>query len=115
MSFTRALWKRFGIQPTSAHIEEVQRFITRWRRILNPWFARTDAEAVRDMERSCYGVIGGMGLIFGCTPRLPSSWETVVEVSAFVVGSVAFWLSLRLRSIRRLFDSAGPQAFSDLK
>lgn len=96
-------------------IKEAQQFATRCRRILSPWFARTDAEAVRDMERSCYGVIAGMGLIFGCIPRLPSSWEIGVEASAFVVLVIAFWLSLRLRAIRRLFDAAGPQSFSDLK
>jgi hypothetical protein len=95
--------------------KEAQRFATRCRRILVPWFARTDAEAVRDMERSCYGVIIGMEVIIGCNNKLSSSWEIVVAVSAFVVLIIAFWLSLRLRAIRRMFDSAGPQAFSDLK
>jgi hypothetical protein len=29
-----------------------QEFVARWRRILIPWRAHTDADAVRDMERS---------------------------------------------------------------
>jgi hypothetical protein len=105
-----------GITPVMIMTtKEAQQFVTRWRRILMPWCARTDAEAVRDMERSCLGVFAGMALVVGCNKTFSSSWEIVVAVSAFVVAMIAFWLSLRLRTIRRLFDSAGPQAFSDLK
>lgn len=96
-------------------ITQAQEFVARWRRILIPWRAHTDAKAVRDMERSCIGVIGGMALIVGCATTLPSAWKIGVEAFAFVVGMVAFWLSLRLRAVARLFDKAGPQSFSDLK
>ena len=80
-----------------------------------PWRAHTDAQAVRDMERSCIGVISGMALVIGCATTLPSAWKVGVAVFAFIIMSVAFWLSLRLRAVARLFDSAGPQSFSDLK
>jgi hypothetical protein len=82
---------------------------------LVPWRAHTDAEAVRDMERCCIGVIGGMALVIGCATTLPSTWKVGVALAAFIVAGIAFWLSLRLRVVRRLFDSAGPQSFSDLK
>ena len=94
---------------------QAQEFVTRWRRILIPWRAHTDAQAVRDMERSCIGVIGGMALVIGCAATLPSAWKVCVSVFALIVMSVAFWLTLRLRAVARLFDSAGPQSFSDLK
>ena len=80
-----------------------------------PWRAHTDAEAVRDMERSCIGVIGGMALVIGGAMTLSIPWKLGVAVLAFVVAAFAAWLSLRLRAVRRLFDSAGPQSFSDLK
>ena len=97
-------------------IAQAQKFVARWRRILVPWRAHTDAEAVRDMERSCIGVIGGMALVIGCAATLSSPWWKLgVAVLAFVVAAIAFWLSVRLRAVRRLFDSAGPQSFSDLK
>jgi len=67
------------------------------------------------MERSCYGVLGGMALVIGITSHSPSAWGSAVAMLAFIIFAVAFWLSLRLRAARRLFDSAGPQSFSDLK
>jgi hypothetical protein len=99
----------------SMTITQAEEFVTRWRRILIPWRAHTDAEAVRDMERSCIGVIGGMALVIGCATTLSSPWKLGVAALALAVAVVATWLSLRLRAVRRLFDSAGPQSFSDLK
>ena len=96
-------------------IPQAQEFVARWRRILIPWRAHTDAEAVRDMEHSCIGVIGGMALVIGGATTLSSPWKLGVAVLAFVVAAIAAWLSVRLRAVRRLFDSAGPQSFSDLK
>jgi hypothetical protein len=96
-------------------IPEAQNFVARWRRILISWHACTDAKWVRDMERSCMGVMGGMALVIGCSPSHPSSWTLGVALVAFVILVIAFWLSLRLRAVRRLFDSAGPQSFSELK
>lgn len=94
---------------------QAQEFVARWRRILIPWRAVTDAQAVRDMERSCVGIIGGMVLVVACSTTLPVTWKLPVAVTAFVIAALAFWLSLRLRAVRRLFDAAGPQSFSDLK
>ena len=96
-------------------IAQAQEFVARWRRILIPWRAHTDAEAVRDMEHSCIGVIGGMVLVIGGVTTLSFPWKLGVAVLACVVAAIAAWLSLRLRVVRRLFDSAGPQSFSDLK
>ncbi|MEI6784486.1 MAG: hypothetical protein WCQ21_26630 [Verrucomicrobiota bacterium] len=96
-------------------IAQAQEFVARWRRILIPWRAHTDAEAVRDMERSCIGVMGGMTLVIGGATTLSSPWKLGVAVLAFAVAAIAVWLSVRLRAVRRLFDSAGPQSFSDLK
>jgi hypothetical protein len=96
-------------------IPEAQQFVARWRRILIPRHACTDAKRARDAERSCIGVIGGMALVIGCSTTLSSSWKIGVAVFAFIIAAIAFWLSLRLRAVCRLFDSAGPQSFSDLK
>jgi hypothetical protein len=94
---------------------EAQQFVLRWRRILIPWQATTDAEAVRDMERSCLGIMGGMVLIFSCSATVPSSWKAAVMSVAFAIAALAFWLSLRLRVVRRLFEATGSQSFTDLK
>jgi hypothetical protein len=95
-------------------IAQAQEFVARWRRILIPWRAHTDAEAVRDRGRSCIGVIGGMALVIGGAKTLSFPWKLGVVVLAFVVAAIAACLSLRLRAVRRLFDSTGPQSFTDL-
>ena len=94
-------------------ISEAQQFVGRWRRILIPWRAHTDAEAVRDMERSCIGMTGGMALVIICAFSLPSDLEGLAALAVVVMG-FAFWLSRRLRQIRRLFDAAGAQSFTEL-
>ncbi|MBP9902833.1 MAG: hypothetical protein V9H26_21615 [Verrucomicrobiota bacterium] len=94
---------------------QAQEFVARWRRILIPCRGHTDAQAVRDMERSCLGVIGGMTLTVACATTIPSAWKVCVAGFALIVMAIAFWLSLRLRAVARLFDSAGPQSFSELK
>ncbi len=43
---------------------EAHKFVARWQRILKPWFARTEAEALRRMYRSLLGTMGGGALIF---------------------------------------------------
>ena len=99
-------WRRVTDLERSAQFDtfmtmlpEAQEFVARWRRILIPWRAHTDAEAVRDMERSCIGVIGGMALVIGCATTLPSSWKIGVAAFAFIIAAIAFWLSLRLRAV----------------
>jgi hypothetical protein len=42
---------------------QAHQFVARWRRILIPWFAKTEAEALRDIERSCIGMAGGSFLM----------------------------------------------------
>ena len=94
---------------------QAQEFVARWRRILIPWRAHTDAEAVRDMERSCAGIAGGL-LLTLCMAST-SSWAArnyIVWFSA-VVAVFSLFLSFRLRAIRRLFDEAGVQSFEELR
>ncbi len=95
-------------------ILEAERFTARWRRILIPWQARTDAEAVRDMEKSCFGVVLGMGLVALMavySDKLPDS----IGALALIVSLFAAWLNYQLRAIRRLFDAVDAKSFADLK
>ncbi len=98
-------------------IPEAQGFVGYWRRILIPWPAHTDVEAVRAMERSCLGVsVGPAFAIVLCSPSLPIwSWPLGYIVPILIVGILAFCLSLRFRAIRRLFDDTGAQFFSELR
>lgn len=91
-----------------------QIFVARWRRILIPWGAKTEAEAVRDMERSCMAVILGMFLFLGFNEG-ESAWSFGLDVLVVAAGLTAMWAGLRLRGIARLFDLAGPQSFPDLQ
>lgn len=77
--------------------------------------ANTDAQWVREAERACLGVFGGMAMVFGSSLRLHSFWGISVSAFALIIAAIAFWLSFRLRAIRRMFDSKGPQYFSDFK
>lgn len=82
---------------------QAHQFVARWRRILIPWFAKTETEALRDMERSCIGMLGGAVLVFVmASTRMSGSfvWQAVA-----ILGGVAFLfalvLVLRCRSARR--------------
>ena len=90
-------------------IAEAQKFVARWRRILIPWPAYTDLEAVRHMERSCLGI--SVGLLV-CSITLPIwSWPWAVIVPILVISASAWWLGLRFRAARRLLEAAGVQSF----
>ena len=87
---------------------EAHKFIARWRRILLPWFARTEREALRDMERSCVGMTGGGVLIFtiAATRMHDSSyWQAMALLGVFQFG-VSLSLVLRFRQARRALDQS---------
>jgi hypothetical protein len=94
---------------------QAQEFVARWRRILIPWRAHTDAEAVRDMERSCTGIAAGL-LLTLCMAST-SSWaaRNYIVWSSAVVAVFSLFLAFRLRAIRRLVDAAGVQSFEELR
>ena len=96
-------------------ITQAQKFVDQWKRILMPWHAHTEAEAVRDMERSCLGIVLGILVVVTCVPTLPPLLKGPATILALLVGCMALWLSIRLRRICRLFDAKGPQSFNDLK
>ncbi|NOS71431.1 MAG: hypothetical protein HOP33_16035 [Verrucomicrobia bacterium] len=97
------------------NITNSQQFVTRCRRILIPWFAHTDAEAVRDMERSCMGIAGGM-LLTLCVASA-SSWSARLAIVLFSISlaALSLFLTFRLRVIRQLFDNAGVRSFAELR
>ena len=90
-----------------------QKFVARWRPILIPWWAKTEAEAVRGMHASCIGVLIAV-VVFVASNEFDSAWKVGAAVFAVIIGVIAAWLALRLRVIARIFDLAGPQSFSEL-
>lgn len=87
---------------------EAHKFVARWKRILIPWFARTESEALRDMERSCIGMMGGGLLIFTFTSThiLDSTFAEVIVVFSVFQWGFSLWLVLKFRAARRAFDES---------
>ena len=82
---------------------QAHQFVARWRRILIPWFAKTETEALRDMERSCIGMLGGAVLIFVMTSTRikESSFHLAIAILAGVLFLFSFAMVLRCRKARR--------------
>ncbi len=82
---------------------QAHQFVARWRRILVPWFAKTEAEVLRDMERSCIGMAGGGFLIFllVSTQAKESSLWLAIAIIAGVQLLFSFGMVLRCRSAKR--------------
>lgn len=82
---------------------EAHTFVARWRRILKPWFARTEADALRNMYRSFIGTMGGGALIFLIEVgrlRDSKSAQVLALLGVFQFG-LSLCMVLRLREARR--------------
>lgn len=82
---------------------QAHQFVSKWKRIMIPWFARTEAEALRDMERSCTGMLmGGFGMLVVCLPKMDqSSVSKLGVVFAVAMLAFAFPMICRCREARR--------------
>ena len=86
---------------------QAHQFVSRWRRVLIPWAARTEIEAIGDMHRSMLGVMMGMLLVIVCASTLRSpQLRTALLSSAFLLFCFAFYLVVGLRNARRKLDKS---------
>lgn len=99
-------------------ILEAQIFVRRWRRVLIPWpTPHNDTDSARAMERSFFGIaIGPLPpiLIPAVSGSLPlSHWPLSVIIPVFAIMLFSYFLSLRFRAARRLFEEADAQHLLD--
>ena len=53
---------------------QAHQFVSKWKPFMIPWFARTELQALRDMERSSKGMIAGGLITFGvCLSHMSES------------------------------------------
>jgi hypothetical protein len=88
---------------------EAQLFVKRWGRVLLFGFDLPDAFAARAMEHSFLGLaIAPIPAIFAATVSgsLPPFWRWPIGIviPAATIMAVSYWLSLRFRVARRLFE-----------
>lgn len=100
-------------------IPEAQVFVRRWRRVRIPWLDLPDAVAARAMERAFLSIaISPLPAIFAfiiCGSFPLSRWPLGVLVPTVVIMLSSYWMSLRFRAARRLFEGADAQHLSDLR
>jgi hypothetical protein len=87
---------------------EAHKFVAQWKRILLPWLARTEVEALRDMERSCIGMTGGGVLmcIMASTRMAGSSFWQAAALLGLCQFGVSLLLVLRFRAARRVLNKS---------
>ena len=81
---------------------QARRLIAKWRQILIPWFAKTEAEALLAIEWSFIGMLGGAVLVFvTASTRISGSsiWQAVAIFGGLVL-LFALVLVLGCRSAR---------------
>jgi hypothetical protein len=87
---------------------QAHQFVSKWKRIMIPWFARTETEALRDMERSCTGMLM-LGLVnFAvCLPKVDQSFiAKFCVVFAVAMLAFAFPMIRRCREARRALEQS---------
>ena len=93
--------------------------VRRWRRVLLPWLDLPDAVAARAMERSFLGLaVAPLPAVFVVTVSgsLPlSRWPVSIIIPTSAIMLISYWLSLRFRVARRLFEEADAERLSDLR
>jgi hypothetical protein len=101
-------------------IPQAQRFVGHWQRILILWPTQdTNADAARTLERSFLGIAIGplvpffLAVISGSLPL--SRWPLTIIIPAGTVMLLSYWLSLRFRIARHLFEEADALHLSDLR
>ena len=99
-------------------ISEARLFVRRWGRVLLPWLHLPDPFAARAMERSFLGVALAplpAFVVVTASGSMPlSRWPLSVLIPAFTIMLLSYWLSLRFRAARRLFEEADAQCLSGL-
>jgi hypothetical protein len=86
---------------------EAHKIVARWQRFLLPCRARTEAQAVRNMERGSMGLVGGGVLICvtGCT-ALQGALFWIVTSFGLVLSGFALSLMFRFREARHALHQA---------
>jgi hypothetical protein len=91
-------------------IPEAQLLVKRWGRILFFGLDLPDTFAARAMERSFLGIaIGPLPALFiaaACGPVPFRLWPLRYMIPASVIMALSYWLSLRFRVARLLFEAA---------
>lgn len=87
---------------------EAHEFIALWRRRMNPWRARMEAEAVWDMERSCLVMIctGLLMLVVGAASLSTSFFWLAAALFGASEFGFSLWLFLGLRQSRLVLGNS---------
>jgi hypothetical protein len=104
-------------------IPEAQLFVRGWGRVLLPWLDLPDAFAARALERSFLGIslcilVSPLPaiLFFGASGFLHfSRWPLSVIIPASAIMLLSYWLSLRFRTARRMFEVVDVLHLSSLR
>ena len=83
---------------------EAHQFIARWSRTLITWNAQDESEQLRDLERSCIGMLLASFLMAFSAAFFS---HAVGLLSVLVIGVFGFslWMVVQLRSARRALKS----------
>ncbi len=81
---------------------EAHQFVSRWRRIMIPGVACSEAEALKRMERSSFGIIlGGLLIVLMAVARVPVSYlRQAVALLGLIQSGFSLSLFLRFREAR---------------
>ncbi len=78
---------------------EAHKFIAHWRRILIPWTARTEAQALKNMKLSCAGMlVGGLPLLL-CNSHL-------LVLIGLIQSIFSAYLVLRFQEVERALSQS---------
>jgi hypothetical protein len=86
---------------------EAHKLVARWQRLILPCRTRTEGQAVRNMERSSMGMVGGGVLIsvIGCT-AFEGTLFWIVTLSGLALSGFALFLMFRFREARHALHQA---------